>query len=113
MPRKAPTNCKRAMCPGVVRDGICSVCGDHRKEKRKRYDSKRKGVRYADRRWRKLRRMVLAAQPLCADCQTHGRTTLATDVHHIVAKKDGGTDAWDNLQALCHSCHSRRTARGE
>lgn len=34
----------------------------------------------------------------------------ATDVHHKVAKVDGGTDEESNLEALCHSCHSKKTA---
>ena len=36
---------------------------------------------------------------------------LATEVDHIVPKSAGGTDAMDNLQALCKSCHSRKTAK--
>ena len=55
--------------------------------------------------WRRLRRWVLAAGPLCVVC---GR--LATDVDHIVPRRLGGTDSLDNLQPLCHECHSRKTA---
>ena len=64
-------------------------------------------------RWRRLRRMVLSRNPLCADCERHGRVTLATDVHHVVAKRDGGKDEMSNLEPLCHSCHSKRTGKGE
>jgi 5-methylcytosine-specific restriction protein A len=35
---------------------------------------------------------------------------LATDVDHILARRDGGTDQWDNLRAFCHPHHSQRTA---
>jgi 5-methylcytosine-specific restriction protein A len=56
--------------------------------------------------------MVLNAQPLCARCHAYGRTTIATDVHHIIALRNGGENTADNLQPLCHSCHSIVT-RGE
>jgi 5-methylcytosine-specific restriction protein A len=48
--------------------------------------------------------MVLASHPLCAVCDEP-----ATDVDHI----DGNARNNDvhNLQSLCHSCHSRKTAR--
>jgi hypothetical protein len=35
---------------------------------------------------------------------------MATDVDHIIAKSKGGTDAYSNLQSLCHRCHSQKTA---
>ncbi len=58
-----------------------------------------------------MRRMVLAAHPLCELCEKNGLVVIATDVHHIVAKRDGGRDEESNLQALCHSCHSKETNR--
>jgi 5-methylcytosine-specific restriction endonuclease McrA len=61
--------------------------------------------------WRKLRRWVLNRYPLCAECLKIGRSEPATDVHHITPKRLGGTNHPSNLQALCHSCHSRETAR--
>ena len=61
-----------------------------------------------DRTWRKLRLMFLRANPLCAEC---GKA--AEDVHHIIALEDGGTNEWGNLEARCHSCHSRLTAKSK
>jgi len=42
----------------------------------------------------------------------------ALDVHHVIPKRDGGTDAIDNLLTLCPSCHNtlesaHATAMGE
>lgn len=53
--------------------------------------------------WRRLRAQVLRASPLCASC----RTQWATDVDH--ADNDPTNNAPENLVALCHECHSRKT----
>lgn len=44
-------------------------------------------------------------EPTCRVCGAR-----ATDVDHVVPKRAGGPDAHSNLQSLCHSCHSRKTA---
>lgn len=55
--------------------------------------------------------MYLASNPLCAVCLKESIVRSATDVDHIMPKSQGGTDDWDNLQALCKSHHSEKTAR--
>lgn len=62
-------------------------------------------------RWRALRALVLREQPLCQECLRQARTAAATTVDHVTPKAHGGTDARDNLQALCHDCHKAKTAR--
>ena len=65
-----------------------------------------------DRKWMRLRRWFLARHPLCAHCLQRGFTTPATEVDHIKPLRDGGARLdQTNLQALCKSCHSRKTAR--
>ena len=56
--------------------------------------------------WRKLRAVVLAEEPYCRECPAP-----SNEVDHIRPKRKGGTDARDNLQALCKPCHSRKTAK--
>lgn len=63
------------------------------------------------RRWQKIRAMQLAREPLCRHCAQRGETTAATQVDHIVRLKRGGTHHPSNLQSLCASCHSKKTAR--
>lgn len=55
--------------------------------------------------------MILRSDPLCVLCLAEGRTTLATDVDHIVPRREGGSDEASNLQSLCHSHHSQKTGR--
>ena len=65
------------------------------------------------RRWRRLRAAYLGRNPFCVHCEARGLLVGATDVDHILAKRKGGTDHKTNLQALCHACHARKTAKGE
>jgi len=62
--------------------------------------------------WRRLRKWVLAREPLCRHCRERGRVTPATDVDHIDG--DSYNNERSNLQALCKSCHTRKgNAAGE
>lgn len=58
--------------------------------------------------WQKLRAVILCEQPLCEDCRKRGHVVLATDVDHVSG--DPSDNSRQNLQSLCHSCHSRKTA---
>lgn len=57
--------------------------------------------------WRKLRAQVLAEHPLCTLCQRQGLVVEATDVDHV--NNDPRDNRRENLQPLCHECHSRKT----
>ena len=65
--------------------------------------------------WRRTRLAFLAEHPLCQDCEAAGRLTPATEVHHVAKRADAPERAFDmdNLRALCRSCHSVRTGKGE
>ena len=117
MPKRAAKPCAYPGCPNLVRSGG-RYCKEHKRERRVQSDAQRgtAAQRGYGARWRRLRKMILSKQPLCADPfgvhAERGEIVVATEVDHIVPKKYGGTDAVDNLQALCKSCHSRKT-RGE
>lgn len=68
-----------------------------------------------DGKWRQARKHFLSSNPLCSDCQKSGRIVPASEVHHMLKVKDNPELFYDSSQwlALCHSCHSKRTARGQ
>lgn len=61
--------------------------------------------------WRRLREVVLQAEPLCRHCMQRGRVIAAVEVDHITPLRDGGTNDKDNLQALCRQHHMEKTIR--
>lgn len=58
-----------------------------------------------DAKWRRIRAAFLKAHPNCDACGAP-----ASHVDHRTPLRDGGSNKWDNLQPLCASCHSRKTA---
>lgn len=70
-----------------------------------------------DAQWDKVRRTVLQRDcGLCQCAQCQGgrlRIASATEVHHIIARADGGTNEMDNLQAINTACHKRETAAAQ
>lgn len=63
--------------------------------------------------WSRFAKAYLREHPLCVHCQKQGRTTAAYCVDHIDGRGPLGERGYDlaNLQALCESCHNRKTAR--
>ncbi len=43
-------------------------------------------------------------------CQAEVCNQASTEVNHKIPRRRGGTDAESNLQGMCLSCHSRKTA---
>lgn len=106
MPNHAPTGCSYPGCPELaVRHGRCA---QHQRERPPRPSDLRpsstaRGYGY---RWQKLRAAYLKQYPWCV---WPGCTRRATDVDHIIPKRDGGGDDWDNLQPLCREHHHAKT----
>ena len=104
--------CRHPGCCVLVSDGYCDAHrprGDRRSEEAQSWR-----WMYQTDEWKlDLRPAQLLREPFCRECTRHGRRVRATDVDHIVDHK-GDWQIFcdrDNLESLCHSCHSRKTAR--
>ena len=110
MPTKPRTPCQHPRCPELVPAGT-KYCEKHKPLHPEEVRSAAaRGYGHA---WQKARKKFLEAHPLCEECIKQGRYVRATDVDHVVAHRGNAELFWDmsNLRALCHSCHSKKTAR--
>lgn len=111
MPDKPLRPCKHPGCGNLTRTGWCDKHQhQERKLQRPRASPNQRGYTY---KWRQASKAYLTAHPWCAQCLREGRTTLATEVDHKQPHKGDLNLFWDmdNWQSLCHSCHSRKTAK--
>ena len=96
------TQCKQPGCANTTHEVYCE------EHKSKRYDTDRASAakRGYDSRWQRYRKWFLGKHPLCVEC---GR--LANEVDHIIDHRGSYEVFWDtdNHQALCKSCHSKKT----
>lgn len=111
MPSKPGRPCKTPGCGQIVGAGDGPYCADHVGAGTSIDDRPSSSRRGYDRRWRALRKRVLAEEPICRDpYKRHpGRLAPTTDIDHIIPRSCGGEDERKNLQGLCHSCHSYKT----
>ncbi|MDR1582080.1 MAG: HNH endonuclease [Prevotellaceae bacterium] len=78
------------------------------------YDAERRKI-YNSERWRRLRRIKFAHNPLCELCEKKGIIIPAEDIHHIVSFMSAGDIEqrrhlaydFDNLLSLCKVCHQK------
>lgn len=107
VPSRPPHPCAYPGCPQLVTPPVrrCPphLSTQHRSQDARRESSTARGYKTAA--WKKLRQLVLARDPMCRHC---GRAS-SSDVDHRLPKELGGIDSMENLQGLCHSCHSRKT----
>ena len=112
MPYKPKRPCSYPGCPKLTDNRFCE---EHIKAESQRYEQFKRDPeskkRYGS-RWKKIRDAYLAAHPLCERCKNYDRLTPATEVHHIIPLTGGGSHNYNNLLALCKSCHSQITASG-
>lgn len=84
------------------------------RDKGNAYAAERRRI-YNSERWRKLRKLKFANDPLCEMCKKEGRITPAEDIHHIKSFMTASTPeeryrlAYDytNLMSVCKKCHQR------
>jgi len=113
MPYKPRKPCSYPGCPNLTDERYCVV---HKKLMEKQYDmyqrSKESASFYHSSAWRKKRADYLIEHPFCVECNRSGRLTKATVVDHVIPIRMGGELLEDsNLQALCASCHTRKSIK--
>lgn len=106
MPMLPKRPCPVAGCP------VLGFCAQHQRPRVEQprprlYDDRRgsstaRGYSY---KWQQMRKQYIALHPVCVKC---GRPSAAVD--HIIPRRAGGADDERNYQALCHACHSKKTA---
>lgn len=113
MAQKPIRPCAHQGCSALTRG---TWCEKHRPKKIESRTVDATGWRklYALDLWTKrLRPAQLAREPYCRECSRWGLRVPATDVDHIVPHKGDMTlfASAENLQSLCHRCHSLKTVR--
>ena len=96
--------CRHPGCPGFsVFRGICAA---HLEALHRELDARRPGPagRGYGAAWRRVRAHQLRREPRCRACGAR-----ATEVDHMIRRRDGGSDQPSNLESLCKPCHSRKT----
>lgn len=106
MPYKPKRPCSYPSCPQLTHKSYCAQHSGLWQQNRG--SSSKRGY---DHRWQAIRKMYLAENPLCVECLRKGRLVEATEVHHITTIRDGGTNDYSNLMALCKGCHSKITIK--
>lgn len=66
-------------------------------------------TRIAGDKLQRLRKAHFQANPLCVKCLEKGRGRPATELDHIVALVNGGTNDPENFQGLCQWHHLEKT----
>jgi len=111
--RKPKKPCKYPGCPELTDGYYCAV---HQKIADKQYEKygrdKVNQKFYSSTEWRAVKKRHLMIEPLCRECMKDNKLIKATIVDHIIPRRQGGAPLDDNnLQSLCWSCHSRKSAK--
>lgn len=101
MPNRPPHYCNTPGCGNLTHNRFCK---EHAAQKEKERQAKETWRDYNSPEWKYNRATVLRLEPSCRVCNSK-----ATVVDHIKPLKQGGTHKLDNLQALCKTCHDRKT----
>ena len=111
MPKAPKRPCRYPGCPNLCDKGV--YCSKHMQFSSDRMRGGAEARGYPS-RWRKARAAFLQRNPLCNECMKHGRLTPATVVDHVIPHRGDQKLFWDedNWQALCKSCHDRKTGLG-
>ncbi|WP_461206086.1 HNH endonuclease signature motif containing protein [Clostridium sp. DL1XJH146] len=108
MPYRPKSICRYPGCNELCYDRYCDK---HKKQVAKERNSINSKIYNS--RWRRARKVYLKEHPLCVQCEKEGRLTPATEVDHRIPHRGNMKLFWNknNWQALCKSCHSKKTAK--
>lgn len=109
MPPRTPHLCVVPGCAGLTFYRRCPTHAAVAEQARPNWAIRRW---YRTPRWKALRARVLRDQAYrCAHCQ---QVIAALEVDHIAKHEGDPARFWDraNVQALCKTCHGRKTQRG-
>jgi 5-methylcytosine-specific restriction protein A len=111
MPPRASRVCPIPGCAELI-SGSERYCPEHTRQQQRSVDSRRPSSarRGYDAEWQRIRSEHLRDHPCCVQCAAQGVQRFGRHVDHIVSKRNGGTNDPTNLQTLCDSHHSRKTA---
>lgn len=115
MPQRTTKICSYRGCSALTRNP--RFCDKHQAiaetERKAIVDSRRgsSASRGYDHRWRNARVRFLRVHPLCENCSRIDAPVAATVVDHKTPHRGDQYLFWNenNWQALCASCHSRKT----
>lgn len=100
MSTRVQSPCAMPGCPGRNERG--GYCSEHAKTQDNR---PRRGQSQYGTPHRRMRKMVLARNPVCPCGQP------ATVYDHVTPQAQGGDNSFENAQGLCERCHNAKTAR--
>ena len=108
MPKLPPKPCTHPSCKAyATKQGRCD---EHQVKPWSQRATKVKRMTSAQ--WEKLRKAVMRRDSyLCQECQRQGIVREGKEADHIKPLSLGGNDSLHNLELLCKSCHSSKTAR--
>lgn len=103
MPSRPVEICNDEECDHPTVPGT-DFCAKHTKHHNHNVKLEPPNPVYTSARWRRLRKMVIAEEPMCRYCEKATRV-----VDHIVPISMGGS-TWnrENLQGVCQECHNRK-----
>jgi len=107
LPTRPMKPCRHPGCPNLTNNTYCDI----HIELYTRPSAKERGY---NSKWRRRSKLFLKAYPLCAECLKHNKLTPSTVVDHIIPHRGDPVLMWDettNWQALCESCHNKKTRK--
>lgn len=103
--------CQRTIALGRFCDPHQNIADAKERARKNNYQSQFSKLYNWD--WRKFRVRYLKEHPLCKHCLSIGKLTPTQEIDHIKPHQGDKDLFWNesNLQPLCKSCHSTKTAR--